>query len=67
MLDLPSGAVVKNTPANAGRARDPGSTPGLKSWSRKWQPAPVFLPGKIAWAEESGGVQPMGLQRIGQD
>ena len=34
MLDLPSGAVVKNTPANAGRARRPfrqplGSSPGV--------------------------------------
>ena len=22
-------------------------------WRRKWQPIPVFLPGKIPWAEES--------------
>ena len=23
-------------------------------WSRKWQPTPVFLPGKFQWTEESG-------------
>ena len=35
--------VVKNPPVNAGDARDAGSIPG----SRKWQPTPVFLPGKF--------------------
>ena len=24
-------------------------------WRRKWQPTPVFLPGKIPWTEEPGG------------
>ena len=23
-------------------------------WRRKWQPTPVFLPGKIPWTEEPG-------------
>ena len=27
------------------------------SWRRKWQPTPVFLPGKIPGTEESGGLQ----------
>ena len=31
-------------------------------WGRKWQPTPVFLPGKIPWTEESGAWQPMGSQ-----
>ena len=37
--------MVKNPPANAG---DMGSVPGLGKipWKRKWQPTPVFLPGK---------------------
>ena len=37
--------MVKNLPGNAG---DMGSIPGLGRfpWSKKWQPAPVFLPGK---------------------
>ena len=29
-------------------------------WRRKWQPIPVFLPGKIPWTEEPGGPQSMG-------
>ena len=47
-LDLLGGSVVKNPPTNAG---DVGSVPGLEippkiPWKRKWQPTPVFLPGK---------------------
>ena len=30
-------------------------------WRRKWKPTPVFLPGKIPWTKESGGLQSMGL------
>ena len=36
-------------------------------WRRKWQPTPVLLPGKIPWTEEPGGLQSMGLQRVGHD
>ena len=37
--------MVKNPPANAG---DKGLIPGSGKfpWRRKWQPIPVFLPGK---------------------
>ena len=40
-----AGSVVKNLPANAGYS---GSIPGSGRfpWRRKWQPTPVFLPGK---------------------
>ena len=40
--------VVKNLPDNAGGTRDMGSILGSERfpWSRKWQPTPVFLPGK---------------------
>ena len=34
---------------------------------RKWQPTPLFLPGKILWTEEQGGLQSMGTQRVGHD
>ena len=34
---------------------------------RKWQPTPVFLPGESPWTEKPGGLQSMGLQRIGHD
>ena len=46
MVGFPGGTVVKNMPANAGDARDVGSIPGMGR-SRKWQPTPVFLPGKF--------------------
>ena len=29
---------------------------GKISWKKKWHPTPLFLPGKIQWAEEPGGV-----------
>ena len=43
--DFPGDPVVKNPPANA---RDVGLIPGLGRvpWRRKWQPTPIFLPGK---------------------
>ena len=36
-------------------------------WRRAWQPTPVFLPGEFPWTEEPGGLQSMGLQRVGHD
>ena len=44
-LGFPDGLVVKNPPPNA---EDTGSIPRSKKipWRRKWQPTPVFLPGK---------------------
>ena len=36
-------------------------------WKRAWQPTPVFLPGESPWAEEPGGLQSMGSQRVGHD
>ena len=30
---------------------------------REWLPTPVFLPGKIPWTEEPGGLQPMGVAK----
>ena len=45
---LPSGSVVKNPPADAGDARDAAFHPWVRKvhWGRRWQPTPVFLPGK---------------------
>ena len=34
-------------------------------WKREWQSTPVFLPGESPWAEEPGGLQSMGSQRVG--
>ena len=33
-------------------------------WSRKWQPIPIFLPGKIPQTEESGGLYPYGCKEV---
>ena len=43
-MNFPGATVVKNPPANAGDMGlipSPGRSPG-----KKWQPTPVFLPGK---------------------
>ena len=34
-----------------------GTTRVLDPWRRKWQPTPVFLPGKIPWTVDSGRLQ----------
>ena len=58
--------VVKNQPTNAGDTElDPWV--GRISWRRAWQPTPVFLPWRIPWTEEPGGLQSMGSQRVQHD
>ena len=67
---FPGGAMVKKLHANAGDTGDVDSVPGSgrSPGEGKWQHSPVFLPGKIPWAEEpSGLLQPLGLQRVGHD
>ena len=41
----------------------------LPLWLRRraWQPTPVSLPGESPWTQEPGGLQSMGLQRVGHD
>ena len=58
--------TVKNLPATLGI---PGFNPrvGKVPWRRAWQPTLVSLPGESPWTEEPGGLQSMGLQRIGHD
>ena len=42
-----SGSVVKNLPASVGNAGDGfDSWVGKIIWRKRWQPTPVFLPGK---------------------
>ena len=38
---------------------------GKIPWRRAWQPTSVFLPGESPWTEESGELQSMGSQRVG--
>ena len=58
LVSFPCGSVVRNPAANAG---DAGSIPGLGR--RKWQPAPVFLPGKSHGQRSLVGYNPWGHRR----
>ena len=57
--------AVKNLPADA---RDVGLIPGVRkiSWSRKWYPTPVFLPGKFHGQRILAGYSPWG-RRVGHN
>ena len=64
---FPSGTVLKKTPANAGDARDMSLSPGWKiPLSRKWQPTPVFLPGKFHGQRSLASYSQWG-RRVGYD
>ena len=54
-MGFPSGSVVKNPPANAGRS--PGEGIGN----------PFQYSMENPWREEPGGLQSMGLQRVRHD
>ena len=60
--------VVNNPAANAGDMR-PGFNPwvGKIPWRRIWQPTSVFFPEESPWTEKPGGLQSMGLQKVGHD
>ena len=59
-LGFPGGSEAKSPPASAG---DVGSISpwGRKiPWRRKWQPTPVFLPGKFHGQRSLAGCSPWG-------
>ena len=57
--------MVKNLPANA---RDIGSIAEKIPWRRKWQPTPVFLPGKSCGLDRGAWRAPVhGVIRVGHD
>ena len=55
--------TVKHPPANAG-----GSIPGLGRYSgeRNGNHSSILV-GRIPWTKEHGGLQSIGLQRVGHD
>ena len=61
---FPSGSVVKNLPANT---RDTGDTDRSLCWEDywrgKWQPTPVFLPGKFHGQRSLVGHGPWGHKK----
>ena len=66
--DCPGDSVVRNSPGNVGDARDLGWIPGLEDpLEKKMATHSSILAWKIPWTEEPGGLQSMGLQRVGDD
>ena len=61
MWCFPGGSRVKNLPASAGEARDPGMDPRVGNGKTlRWN----ILAWKISWTEKPGGLQSMGSQRV---
>ena len=60
--------VVKNPPDNAGDLRDAGSIPGLGRSPGGGHGNPLsVLASRLPWTEEPGGLQSIGLHRVGHD
>ena len=58
--------LVRNLPANAEDIRDVGSTPGSKDTLEKGMAThPSIVAWRIPWTAEPGGLQFIGLQRVG--
>ena len=67
-MGFPGGTVVKNLPANPGDIRDVGSIPESgRSPGGGHGNSLQFLAWRIPWTEETGRLQPIGLQRVGHD
>ena len=62
---FPGGSVVKNLP-ECRRCKRQGFDPwvGKISWRRKWQPTPVFLPGKSHGQRTLTGYSPWGHKEL---
>ena len=67
-LAFPSGLDSKESACNAGDPGDPGSIPGMgRSPGEGMAIYSSILAWRILWTEEPGGLQPMGLERLGHD
>ena len=64
-MDFPGNSVVSSLPASAG---DTGSIPGSGiSLEKRMATHSSILAWRIPWTEEPGGLNSMGLQRVGHD
>jgi len=62
-VGFPGGSVVKNLPAmQEGHRFNPWV--GKIPWRRKWQPIPVFLPGKSHGQRSLVGYSSLGCKRV---
>ena len=60
--------MVKNMPPNVGDKGDMGSVPGLGRSPEEEMATYSSIPAwRIPWTEEPGGLQFVGLQRVGHD
>lgn len=64
---FPGGSVVTNLPANAGDTGDAGSIPGSGRYPGVGNGNPLSIAWKIPLTEKPGGLQSIGLQRVGHD
>ena len=61
-------SVTNNLPASVGDAGVSGSLLGSGiPWRKKWQPTPVFLPGKFHGQRSLTGCTVHGVERVRQD
>ena len=65
-LGFPDGSVHEESACHAGDSGDTGSIPGLgrSPGGGKWQPTPVFLPGKFHGQRILVGYSPKGRKRV---
>ena len=63
---FPSDSMVKNLPSNAGRCKRCRFDPWVETipCSRKWQPTPIFLPGKYHEQRSLAGYSPWGHKEL---
>ena len=63
------GASDKKSTCQCRSCRRHGFDPWVRNipWSRKWQPTPVFLPGKFHRQRNLARLQSMGLEGVGHD
>ena len=67
-MGFPGGSVVKNPPARARDAEDMGLIPGSGRSPGEGNGNPLqYSCLENLWTEEPGGLQSMGLQRVGHD
>ena len=66
---VPSSSANKEPACQCGRHKRCWFDPWAQKipWRRKWQPIPVFLPGKFHGQEEPGRLQSRGSQRVRHD
>ena len=68
VVDFSGGSVVKNPPAMQEMFKTLVPSLGRKIlWRRRWQPTPVFLPGKSHGQSSLVGYSPWGPKWIGRD